>query len=207
MLRRPNLSTPAGSTSSPRNLPTSAHGRTANGETTSCVAPLRLLAGSGSVHEAEREDAEFGGTGVPRVVFVLCRHLDGDDGRDDAPSALPAVVSLGRIAPRRGVVSAFVSLVFAAGYVDVWAVVGVAAFAAYRGIQAVDFGFLAWSRGGAYVAGAAVVAAGVYELTPAQRLARRCSGEAELDSAAVAAGAGQLSPAAINFSTDVKAQY
>src|SRR6266511_5389795 len=73
------------------------------------------------------------------------------------PSALPAVVSFQRVAPRRSEISALMSVVFASSYVAVWTVVGFAAFAAYRGIRAADFGFLDWGRGGAYVAGAAVV--------------------------------------------------
>jgi predicted metal-binding membrane protein len=78
------------------------------------------------------------------------------------PSALPVVASF---ADRRPAAP----LLFAASYVAVWAVVGIAAFAAYRGIRAADFGFLAWDRAGAWIAGAAVVAAGLYELTPLKR--------------------------------------
>src|SRR5215208_4629756 len=73
------------------------------------------------------------------------------------PSALPAVASF---AGRR----AAAPLLFAASYV-----VGIVAFAAYRGIRAADLGFLAWDRAGAWIAGAAVVAAGLYELTPLKR--------------------------------------
>jgi len=84
------------------------------------------------------------------------------------PSALPAVASF---AGRR----AGAPLLFAASYVAVWAVVGIVAFAAYRGIRAADLGFLAWDRAGAWIAGAAVVAAGLYELTPLKRRSlRRC---------------------------------
>src|SRR5438128_385500 len=50
------------------------------------------------------------------------------------PSALPAVVSFERLAPRRR----GASTVFAVSYVAVWALVGVAAFAADRGIRAAD---------------------------------------------------------------------
>ena len=85
------------------------------------------------------------------------------------PSALPAVVSFERIAGRRLGASAVGSLLFAASYIAVWVLVGVASFAAYRGIRAADFGFLGWDRGGAAIAGAAVIAAGIYELTPLKR--------------------------------------
>jgi predicted metal-binding membrane protein len=60
-------------------------------------------------------------------------------------------------------------VLFAAAYVAVWAAVGLAAFAVYRGIHAADLGFIAWDRAGAWIAGAAVVAAGLYELTPLKR--------------------------------------
>jgi predicted metal-binding membrane protein len=96
------------------------------------------------------------------------------------PSAVPAVVSFERIVPRRAGASAISSVAFAAGYIAVWAVVGVAAFVAYRGIRAADFGFLAWGRDGAYVTGAAVVAAGVYELTSLKRACLgRCRANAD----------------------------
>jgi predicted metal-binding membrane protein len=63
------------------------------------------------------------------------------------PSALPVALGLDGVAP----------LAFAASYVAVWGLAGVAAFAAYRGIHA--------------AAAVVVVAAAVYELTP---LKRRC---------------------------------
>ncbi len=97
------------------------------------------------------------------------------------PSALPAVASF---ADRR----AAASLVFAATYVAVWAAVGLAAFAAYRGIRAADLGFLAWDRAGAWIAGAAVVAAGLYELTPLKRASLRRCRAGSLTASPVAAG-------------------
>jgi predicted metal-binding membrane protein len=63
------------------------------------------------------------------------------------PSALPAALGLDGFAP----------LGFAMSYVAVWCLAGFFAFAAYRGIRAVD--------------AAVVVAAAVYQLTP---LKRRC---------------------------------
>lgn len=84
------------------------------------------------------------------------------------PSALPAVASFDRVASRRRAAT-FAPLEFGASYVAVWAIVGIAAFAAYRGIRAADLGFVAWDRAGAGIAGAAVIAAGIYELTPLKR--------------------------------------
>jgi predicted metal-binding membrane protein len=79
------------------------------------------------------------------------------------PSALPAALELDGLAP----------LGFAASYVAVWGLIGVAAFAADRGIRVADGGL--------------VIAAAVYELTPLKRrcLARcRDSGRANLNGAA-----------------------
>jgi predicted metal-binding membrane protein len=80
------------------------------------------------------------------------------------PSALPAIAAFADRRRRRTA-----PLLFAGTYIAVWAAVGLAAFAAYRGIRAADLGFLAWDRAGAWIAGAAVVAAGLYELTPLKR--------------------------------------
>ena len=82
------------------------------------------------------------------------------------PSALPAVASYADVVPRRRAAG---TVLFAMSYVAVWAVLGIAAFAAHRGIRAADLGFLAWDRAGAWIAGAAVAAAGLYELTPLKR--------------------------------------
>ena len=42
-------------------------------------------------------------------------------------------------------------------------------------MTSLDLGWLAWDRDGPYAAGAVVVAAGIYELTPSKRLSlRRC---------------------------------
>ena len=89
------------------------------------------------------------------------------------PSALPMVQLFDRIgrdrrdagkpAPR--------TAVFVASYLAVWAAYGVAAFAVYRGISAAHWRFLSWQHHGQIVAGAAVAAAGLYELT---RLKRAC---------------------------------
>jgi predicted metal-binding membrane protein len=71
------------------------------------------------------------------------------------PGAVPALVRHGREAGR---VSA--APLFAASYLAIWAVIGVAVFALYR-------------PHGTLVAGALTVAAGLYELTPLKRRSRR----------------------------------
>ena len=89
------------------------------------------------------------------------------------PSAVPAVLAFDRSSPRRTVPS----VLFVVGYLAVWTAVGVAAFFAYLGVRAAHLDVLAWDRDGAYVAGAAVVAAGVYELAPLKRACLlRCRG-------------------------------
>jgi predicted metal-binding membrane protein len=84
------------------------------------------------------------------------------------PSVAPMVVLFHRVSreqPRRA--QPFVRTpVFVLGYLAVWTAYGLAAYALYRLVVRFDFAFLDWGRGGAYVAGAAVAAAGLYELTP-----------------------------------------
>ena len=63
--------------------------------------------------------------------------------------------------------------IFAASYFAVWTVYGLAAFGLYRGVRALDIGFLNWDRGGPYVAGALVALAGLYELTPLKGVCMR----------------------------------
>ena len=83
----------------------------------------------------------------------------------EAPSAL-LVVRLRRGLP---------TLLFLTGYLAVWTAFGLVAYALFRSFTSLDTGWLAWSEAGPYVAGGAIVAAGVYELTPLKRLfLRRC---------------------------------
>ncbi|HZB34828.1 MAG TPA: DUF2182 domain-containing protein [Gaiellaceae bacterium] len=57
-------------------------------------------------------------------------------------------------------------LLFVAGYLATWTAFGLAAYGLFRLVTSFDTGWLAWDRGGPYVAGGAIVAAGIYELTP-----------------------------------------
>ncbi len=83
------------------------------------------------------------------------------------PSAAPMVLLFQRVSSeraRRG--QPFVpTWVFVLGYLAVWTVFGLAAYGLYRLVALLDPGVLAWERGGRYAAGAAVAAAGLYELT------------------------------------------
>ena len=67
------------------------------------------------------------------------------------------------------------TILFAAGYLLVWAVGGVLAYALVEGVRSLDVAFLAWDRAGQYIAGGVIVAAGLYELTPMKaRYLRHC---------------------------------
>jgi predicted metal-binding membrane protein len=80
------------------------------------------------------------------------------------PSAAPAARHVARITRR------VPTLLFAAGYLAVWTAYGLLAYGVFRLVTSLDIGWLAWDRGGPYVAGGAIVAAGLYELTPLKRL-------------------------------------
>ena len=54
---------------------------------------------------------------------------------------------------------------FVAGYLVVWAMAGLAAYALYELVRAIDPAFLAWDEAGRYVAGGVIVAAAVYQVT------------------------------------------
>jgi len=56
--------------------------------------------------------------------------------------------------------------VFVAGYLAAWTAYGLGAYGVFRLVDVIDGGVLAWDRAGPYVAGGAIVAAGLYQLTP-----------------------------------------
>jgi predicted metal-binding membrane protein len=76
------------------------------------------------------------------------------------PSAAPTVLLFART---RG---AWQTWVFVLGYLLAWTLYGLVAYAAYRAIRRADPSFLAWDRRGPWVAGVALAAAGLYQLTP-----------------------------------------
>ena len=85
------------------------------------------------------------------------------------PSAVPAAGHAAQVARRNTTVP------FAAGYLAVWIVYGLAAYGLYRFLSSLDTGWLAWDERGPWVAGAVIVAAGIYELTSLKRRRlRRC---------------------------------
>jgi predicted metal-binding membrane protein len=80
------------------------------------------------------------------------------------PSALPMMLIVGRTSPGA-------AWPFGAGYLAVWTAYGLAAYGFARALTGA--GFLAWDRAGPYVAGGALAAAGLYQLTPLKRACLR----------------------------------
>jgi predicted metal-binding membrane protein len=79
------------------------------------------------------------------------------------PSAIPAVTLYARLARDR---TAVAPLAFAAGYLAVWVAAGLVAFGlAYAGSHLAGLD-LTWSGSGRWLAGAALVGAAAYQLTP-----------------------------------------
>jgi predicted metal-binding membrane protein len=66
---------------------------------------------------------------------------------------------------------------FVAGYLASWTVFGLAAYAAFTSVRSLSIGALNWSHDGRYLAGGVLVAAAIYQLTPAKDAClRRCRG-------------------------------
>ncbi len=76
------------------------------------------------------------------------------------PATAPTVMLFARVR-RRGQTWAFV-----VGYLLAWTAYGLLAYAVYRVIRVAAPSFLAWDQRGPWVAGGALLAAGVYQLTP-----------------------------------------
>jgi predicted metal-binding membrane protein len=85
------------------------------------------------------------------------------------PSTVPVAGAVARLARRNRTV------LFVVGYLTMWTVYGLAAYGLYRFLSSLDTGWLAWDERGPWLAGAVIVAAGIYELTPVKRWSlRRC---------------------------------
>ena len=105
---------------------------------------------------------ELGGLGWFAVVWVTMMAAMM------LPSIVPMVLAHARA--RIGAMPAFV-----AGYLLTWGAVGVLGWALVDGVRSLDLGVLAWDEAGPYVAGGAILAAAVYQLSPPkQRSLRRC---------------------------------
>ena len=85
------------------------------------------------------------------------------------PSAAPTVLVYAHFSRSRRIGA------FVAGYLVAWTVYGLAAYGAYRLVTGAGFGWLSWPGEGLYLAGAAIAAAGLYQLTPLKEAClRRC---------------------------------
>jgi predicted metal-binding membrane protein len=86
------------------------------------------------------------------------------------PSIAPMVVMYARAQAgkreRGDVVQSGATALFVVGYLVTWTLVGLLAYAILETGRALDIGALSWDRAGPYVAGAVIVAAAVYQLTP-----------------------------------------
>ena len=85
------------------------------------------------------------------------------------PAAAPMTVLFSRTSNDEGART----VLFVAGYLLVWTGYGLGAYAVYRALRAGAPAFVAWDRQGPYVAGAALGAAGLYELTPLKSVCLR----------------------------------
>jgi predicted metal-binding membrane protein len=97
------------------------------------------------------------------------------------PSIAPMVLVFARVQRRRterGAGDRAVStMLFVIGYLVVWTVVGLVAYGLFAGTESLSLEALRWSSGGRYLAGAVLLAAALYELTPAKDAClRRCRG-------------------------------
>src|SRR5215203_191137 len=84
-------------------------------------------------------------------------------------SVSPMVLAFARVTRERawrGQALYVPTWVFLAGYLLAWTGYGALAYGVFRVVDAIDGGVLSWDRAGPYVAGGAIVAAGLYQLTP-----------------------------------------
>jgi predicted metal-binding membrane protein len=79
------------------------------------------------------------------------------------PSVAPTVALYSRMTRKRSPLS---PLMFTAGYLATWAAAGVLAFVTAALVDSIWGDVLAWNRAGRWAAGAALILAAVYQLTP-----------------------------------------
>jgi predicted metal-binding membrane protein len=92
------------------------------------------------------------------------------------PSLVPMALTYSRDSrARRAQSPTLATCVFAAGYLLTWLGAGVVAYALFQGVRSLDLSWLAWDKGGPYVAGGVILVAALYELTPFKaRCLRHC---------------------------------
>jgi predicted metal-binding membrane protein len=96
------------------------------------------------------------------------------------PSVAPMALLFARVSrerSRRQLPGAAPTPIFLAGYLAAWTTYGLAAYGVFRLVTWINPGFLAWDDAGPYVAGGAIAAAGLYELTPLKQIClKHCRG-------------------------------
>jgi predicted metal-binding membrane protein len=108
-----------------------------------------------------------------RLARLVHRRLGDDDGGDDAAVARAGGSRVRGVGPSR----AQPSLLFAAGYLLVWAVAGISAYGLFELGKSLFADSLAWNDGGRWLAAGVLVLAALYELTPPKRVfLARCRG-------------------------------
>jgi predicted metal-binding membrane protein len=65
------------------------------------------------------------------------------------------------------------TVAFSAGFLLPWLIAGLAAYALIEAVRSLDLAVLAWREAGRYLAGAVIVGAAIYELTPAKAICLR----------------------------------
>ena len=92
------------------------------------------------------------------------------------PSVAPMVLTFSRVNAQRterGRPDTVPTWVFVSGYFAVWTAYGLLAYGVFLVANDVGSSFLAWDHNGRYVAGGAITAAGIYQLTPAKEVCLR----------------------------------
>jgi predicted metal-binding membrane protein len=107
---------------------------------------------------------DLGGLGWFAVVWVTMM----------AAMMLPSLVPMSAVhlqtgRTRSSRLPTLATCVFAVGYLAVWALAGVVAWLFFEAARSADVHWLAWDRGGRYLAGGVIVAAALYELAPVKR--------------------------------------
>ncbi len=94
------------------------------------------------------------------------------------PSIAPMVLIYARVAKTRRARGLGGSTgLFIAGYLITWSLFGLAAYGLFELLGSAHLDFLAWDRAGRYLAGGVLLAAALYQLTPAKDAClRRCRG-------------------------------
>jgi predicted metal-binding membrane protein len=92
------------------------------------------------------------------------------------PSVAPMALAFARVSRHRaglGRAEFVPTWTFLAGYLLAWTGYGLVAYSVFRLITTLDIGFLAWDESGPWVAGGAVAAAGLYQLTSLKEICLR----------------------------------